>query len=96
MPAPRPALRVGLTGGIASGKSTVAGFLAELGAFVVDADRLAHESIDVGGDAHAEVVARFGREILDDEGRIDRGALARRVFDDDRARETLNALGHVR
>jgi dephospho-CoA kinase len=87
-------LRVGLTGGIASGKSTVAGFLAELGARVIDADRIAQEAIEVGGPAHSAVVSRFGRGTLDEQGQVDRAALARLVFRDDRAREDLNAIVH--
>jgi len=93
---PRPILKAGLTGGIASGKSTVSGFLAELGAFVIDADRLAHEVMDAGGSAHDDVIARFGRGILDEQGRIDRPRLARTIFHDREARETLNAIVHPR
>lgn len=93
---PRPILKAGLTGGIASGKSTVSGFLAELGAFVIDADRLAHEVMDAGGSAHDDVIARFGRGILDEQGRIDRPRLARTIFHDREARETLNTIVHPR
>ena len=92
----RPILKVGLTGGIASGKSTVAGFLAEFGAFTIDGDAVAHQVMDAGGSAHDDVVARFGREFLDDDGRINRPALARLVFSDPRAREDLNAIVHSR
>jgi dephospho-CoA kinase len=94
MTAPRPILRVGLTGGIASGKSTVAGMFADLGAFVVDADELAHLAIAPGGAAHDAVVARFGREVLDADGRIDRPRLGRLVFSDPAARNALNAIVH--
>jgi dephospho-CoA kinase len=90
----RPILRAGLTGGIASGKSTVAAFLGQLGAFVVDADELAHEVMEPGGSAYHRVVQRFGREILDANGAIDRDRLARRVFSDRLQREALNALVH--
>lgn len=94
MESSRPILRVGLTGGIASGKSTVARNLAELGAFVVDADQLAHEMMQPGGPAYDRVVRRFGRDILDDDGRIVRARLARQVFGDDRARLDLNSMVH--
>ncbi len=92
----RPILRVGLTGGIASGKTTVAGFLAEWGALVLDADRIAHEMIRKGGEAHAEVVARFGGEILDSEGDVDRKRLGAIVFGDPAALADLNAIVHPR
>jgi dephospho-CoA kinase len=94
MSAPRPILRVGLTGGIACGKTTVAGFLVELGAFVIDADGIAHELISPDGEAHAEVVARFGGAILDARGRIDRAALGKIVFHDPQARLALNGIVH--
>lgn len=94
MTAPGTLLRVGLTGGIASGKSTVGRFLSDLGAFVLDADGIAHELISPGGSAHEKVVGRFGREILDAGGEIDRPALARRVFTDPEARQALNAIVH--
>lgn len=90
----RPILRVGLTGGIASGKTTVAGILAELGAFVVDADRLAREVMAPGGAAHDRVVARFGRGILDASGEIVRPRLAELVFRDAEARRALDAIVH--
>ena len=91
---PGTIFRVGLTGGIASGKSTVASMLAELGAFVVDADALAHELTEPGGAAHAAVMHRFGKPILDSRGHIDRKALGRIVFNDPAAREDLNAILH--
>lgn len=94
--APRPILRVGLTGGISSGKTTVAGFLAELGAFVLDADAIAHELMAPGGSAHDEVVERFGPEILDADGSIRRPVLARRIFLDRAEREALDAIVHPR
>jgi dephospho-CoA kinase len=90
----RPILRVGLTGGIASGKTTVARMLAELGAFVLDGDALAHAVIEPGQPAYESVVARFGREILAADGRIDRARLGPIVFGDPRAREALNAIVH--
>ena len=89
-------LRVGLTGGIGAGKSTVAAELAELGAVVVDADRIAREVVEPGTDGLAEVVDAFGEDVLDDEGRLDRPALGRVVFADDEARTRLNGILHPR
>jgi dephospho-CoA kinase len=89
-------LRVGLTGGLASGKSTVAAFFHELGAFHLDADRIAHELLARGGGAEADVVARFGRGIVGADGAIDRTALGALVFADPRALADLNALVHPR
>lgn len=91
---PRPILRVGLTGGIASGKTTVAHILAELGAFVLDADRLSHHVMEPHGSAFDRVVSRFGEEILDSRGRIDRTRLAGRVFHDSEQRRALNEIVH--
>jgi dephospho-CoA kinase len=93
---PRPILRAGLTGGIASGKTTVAGFLEELGAYRIDADRISHALMEPGGAAYESVIERFGREILDAAGRIRRSALAAIVFADPAALEALNALTHPR
>ena len=87
-------LRVGLTGGIASGKTTVAGFLSELGAFVLDADRIGHELLAPGGGAVDAVAARFGRDVLAADGGIDREALGKRVFGDPEGRKTLEAIVH--
>jgi dephospho-CoA kinase len=92
----RPVLRAGLTGGIASGKTTVSAFFEELGAYRIDADRLAHAVMEPGGAAYEAVVERFGRELLDASGRIRRSALAGIVFGDPEAREALNALTHPR
>jgi dephospho-CoA kinase len=89
-------LRVGLTGGIGAGKSTVATELSELGAIVVDSDRIAREVVEPGTDGLAEVVAAFGEDVLDDEGRLDRPALGRVVFADDGARTRLNGILHPR
>jgi len=69
-----------LTGGLASGKSTAARFLQEQGAHVIDADVLGHRSYEPGSPAHAQIVAAFGAEVLDPEGRIDRKALGAKVF----------------
>jgi len=82
-----------LTGGIASGKTTVARFLEICGAFVVDADRVVHSLLEPDGDAFAPVVDRFGG-ILDRSGRIDRALLANRVFDDDARRADLESIVH--
>jgi dephospho-CoA kinase len=90
----RPILRVGLTGGIASGKTTVARILAELGAFVLDADAFARTAMEPGGRAYSRVVSRFGTDILDEDGRIVRPRLARIVFHDEESRKALNAIVH--
>ncbi len=71
---------VGLTGGIAAGKSTVARELARRGAHVIDADRLGHRAYEPGTRAHREVMAAFGAEIVGGDGQIDRAALGARVF----------------
>ncbi|HVL04816.1 MAG TPA: dephospho-CoA kinase [Acidimicrobiales bacterium] len=85
---------VGLTGGIGSGKSTVAAMLAELGAVVVDADRLAREAVAVGTDGFRAVVDRFGSGVVAGDGALDRRALAGVVFDDPVALADLNAIVH--
>ncbi|QGK70650.1 dephospho-CoA kinase [Allosaccharopolyspora coralli] len=89
-------LLIGLTGGIGSGKSTVAGRFAELGAVVVDADRIAREVVEPGTPGLAEIVDRFGSEVLDADGALDRPAMAAKVFGDDDARAALNAITHPR
>ena len=86
----------GLTGGLASGKSTVAAIFRSLGAFHIDADVIAHELIAPGGNAHWTVVERFGAGILRPDGSIDRKALAAIVFADPRALADLNAIVHPR
>ncbi|MFI7679014.1 dephospho-CoA kinase [Actinophytocola sp. NPDC049390] len=88
-------LRVGLTGGIGSGKSTVARRLAEHGAVVIDADRIAREVVEPGTDGLAEIRAAFGDDVISD-GALDRARLARRVFTDEAARATLNGIVHPR
>jgi len=90
----RPPLRIGMTGGIASGKSLVARLFEELGAGIVDADRLAREVLAPGGPAYDDVVRAFGREILRPDGSVDREALAARIFADPAARLRLNGLTH--
>ncbi|WP_413250775.1 dephospho-CoA kinase [Sinomonas flava] len=89
-------LRVGLTGGIASGKSEVARRLAERGAVLVDADVLAREAVARGSEGLAEVVAAFGPGIVADDGGLDRAALGAIVFADPARREVLNAIVHPR
>jgi dephospho-CoA kinase len=86
--------RIGLTGGIGSGKSTVSAMLAELGAVVVDSDRLAREVVEPGTPGLAAVVAEFGPHILTAEGALDRPALAAIVFADPAARQRLEAITH--
>lgn len=87
---------VGLTGGIASGKSTVAAMLREMGAAVVDADALAREVVEPGEPALAEIARRFGPGVIAADGRLDRAALARIVFADEEARRDLGAITHPR
>jgi dephospho-CoA kinase len=87
-------LRVGLTGGIGSGKSTVAGRLVERGAVLVDSDRIAREVVAAGTPGLAAVVGAFGTGVLAADGNLDRPALAAVVFDDPAAREKLNAIVH--
>ena len=85
---------IGLTGGIATGKSTVAAMLAERGAAVVDADALAHEVLVPGAPAFDKVVARFGADVLDHTGAVDRAALGSIVFADPRLRAELEHITH--
>lgn len=87
---------IGLTGGIATGKSTAARTLTELGARVVDADRVAREIVAPGQPALAELVRAFGHEVLQPDGTLDRKRLGALVFADAGARATLNAITHPR
>lgn len=87
-------LRIGLTGGIGSGKSTVAALLADRGAVVVDADRIAREVVEPGTPGLAAVAEEFGPEVLTDDGRLDRTALGAVVFADEDARRRLEAILH--
>jgi dephospho-CoA kinase len=89
-------LRVGLTGGIGSGKSTVAGRLAELGAVVIDADVVAREVVEPGSPGLAAVAEAFGPQVLQPDGSLDRAGLGRVIFEDERARRRLNAILHPR
>jgi dephospho-CoA kinase len=89
-------LRVGLTGGIACGKSTVAAMMSMLGCHVLEADTLAHDLIEPGQPAYDEVVREFGPGILAEDKRVDRAALARIVFGNPARLETLNKIVHPR
>jgi dephospho-CoA kinase len=88
--------RLGLTGGIASGKSTVAGMLRELGFNVLDADGLGHALMEPGTPAHGEIVREFGAGVTGADGRIDRKKLGVIVFTDRDKLERLNAIVHPR
>jgi len=85
---------VGLTGGLASGKSTVAAMLARRGAIVVDADELSRRAVAQGTPGLARIVETFGPEILDEAGALDRSALAEIVFADEQKRRTLESIVH--
>ena len=87
-------LRVGLTGGIGSGKSTVAALLAERGAQVIDSDLIAREVVEPGSAGLRAVVETFGESVLTEGGALDRQVMAARVFQDPEARERLNAVVH--
>ena len=86
----------GLTGGAASGKSTVARMFQDLGARIIDADRIGHEMLRSSSPAYAEILRQFGKEILDDSGEIDRSRLGRIVFRDPERLQQLNAIVHPR
>ena len=85
---------IGLTGGIGSGKSTVAAMLADLGADVIDTDKVGHDAYRPGSDGFRQVTAAFGPEIVAPDGTIDRRALAAKVFSDPAALRRLNAIVH--
>lgn len=87
-------IRVGLTGGIASGKSSVSTILAELGAVIIDGDLLAREVVEKGTPGLAAVVAEFGSDLLTPEGDLDRPAMGALVFGDVAARKRLEAIIH--
>jgi dephospho-CoA kinase len=89
-------VRVGLTGGVASGKSTVSAILRELGAVVIDADQLAREVVAPGTEGLAEIVAAFGSQVLTPDGELDRPAMGALVFADEAARRKLEAIIHPR
>ncbi len=83
---------IGLTGGIASGKSVISSLLAERGAVIIDADRLGHESYRAGTEAFRRVVEAFGEDIVGPDGEIDRKRLGAKVFGDPSARKRLEAI----
>ncbi|MGC3954213.1 MAG: dephospho-CoA kinase [Propionicimonas sp.] len=89
-------IRIGLTGGIGSGKSAVADLLAERGAVIIDADLLAREAVAPGSEGLARVVAEFGPDVLHPDGSLDRARLGGIVFADAAARARLNAIVHPR
>ena len=86
--------RLGLTGGIGSGKSTVAGMLAELGAAVIDADAISRSLTAPGGRAIDAIRQQFGAHLIDGQGAMDRQAMRERVFKDPQARQQLEAIIH--
>ncbi len=86
----------GLTGGVASGKSTVAAMVRQLGIDVIDADALAREVVAVGSEGLAEIVRAFGPKVLSPDGSLDRKGLGRLVFSDPKARLELNGIVHPR
>jgi dephospho-CoA kinase len=85
---------IGLTGGIGSGKSTVAGYLVELGAAVMDLDKVGHEIIKSGSRVFKKIVGEFGKDILDTRAEIDRARLGKIVFRDPEALARLNRIVH--
>ncbi len=87
-------LRIGLTGGIGAGKSTVSSTFSELGGIVVDGDIIAREVVEPGTEGLAKLVDAFGRDILHDSGELNRPALAAVAFSDDEKRQTLNGIVH--
>jgi len=87
-------MRVGLTGGIASGKSTVAEILADLGCVVIDADLIAREVVQAGTPGFEQVVAAFGPDVVGEDGELDRPRLGRLVFNDEELRRTLEGIVH--
>jgi len=87
---------IGLTGGIGSGKSTIAGLLAGLGAVIIDADKIGHEVLNADIKAHKQVVAAFGKQILNPDGSVDRRELGKIVFADRKALSRLNRIMHPR
>jgi dephospho-CoA kinase len=93
---PAEVLRIGLTGGIASGKTLVADMFAELGIPIIDTDKIARQVVARGHPALAEVAAEFGAEILTPEGELDRASLRRIVFQDESLRRRLETIVHPR
>ena len=93
-PASTALRRYALTGGIGSGKSTIASLFVEWGAFLIDADAISRSLMEPGEAVLARTVAEFGEHLLDEDGRLNRPALARIVFHDEQARMRLNAIVH--
>ena len=89
-------LRIGLTGGIASGKSTVADFFAELGVPVVDTDLIAREVVSINSPALEEIRTAFGPDVISADGTLDRAAMRKIVFADDGKRRLLESILHPR
>ncbi|MCM3380491.1 dephospho-CoA kinase [Shouchella clausii] len=87
-------MRIGLTGGIASGKSLVATYLEKQGIPVVDADKLARQVVEPGEPALAQIVATFGEHVLQDDGTLDRKQLGAIIFGDEQKRKQLNEIVH--
>jgi dephospho-CoA kinase len=83
---------IGLTGGIGSGKSTVSRYLAECGAAVIDADKVGHEAFKKGTAAYHDVISTFGKDILSQDGEIDRKKLGKIVFENPKLRDQLNLI----
>jgi dephospho-CoA kinase len=83
---------IGLTGGIASGKSVVSGMLAEKGALIIDADKVGHEAYAPGSDCYRDVIAAFGQDIVAPDGQIDRKALGGKVFGEPAKRKQLEGI----
>ncbi|WP_026771084.1 dephospho-CoA kinase [Sediminibacillus terrae] len=88
------ALVIGLTGGIASGKSTIAGFLAEWNIPIIDADIISRQVVEKGETAYERIVDVFGEEVLLSDGNLDRGKLGKLIFRDKEKREQLNDIVH--
>lgn len=87
-------LRIGLTGGIGSGKSTVTRLFSELGVPIIDTDRIAHSLVEPGQPALAQLTAAFGHDILDRHGRLNRTKMRERVFNDETDRQRLESILH--
>jgi len=85
---------IGLTGGIASGKSTVSNILKFMGFNVIDADVISREVVEIGKPAYFEIIEHFGRDIIDEDGNINRKKLGSIIFNDDNEREKLNLIVH--
>lgn len=85
---------IGLTGGIASGKSTVSSIIRSMGFYVIDADIISREVVEIGKPAYVDIVEHFGRNILDEAGNINRKKLGSIIFCDNKERERLNSIIH--